>query len=246
MSDGQVHSPLGGSIAHRWINCPGSVAACRGIEDRESVYAAEGTAAHTLAALCLDQGQDADYFAGQFVNAHGLCGEADGAKSFVINDDMIEAVQVYLDEVNKLIDIDNECEVEVRFDLTDVHEDMYGTADISIYKPAAKHLITIDYKHGRGVPVEVKDNNQGLFYALGAALRYHNRGLKKITIGIVQPRCPHPDGPVRTWDVDPVHLLEWAADLRRAAERTEDPDGAAQRRRLVQVLSRRPDLSGAA
>ncbi|MBF0421092.1 MAG: DUF2800 domain-containing protein [Magnetococcales bacterium] len=41
---------------------------------------------------------------------------------------------------------------------------------------------------------------------------------------MVQPRCHHPDGPVRRWRIDAVSLLEWSADLVDAARRTSAED----------------------
>ena len=47
------HSVLSPSGAHRWMRCPGSIAAESGMPDTSSKYAAEGTAAHELASKCL-------------------------------------------------------------------------------------------------------------------------------------------------------------------------------------------------
>ncbi len=44
-----AHARLSPSAAERWMTCPGSVKLSEAIQDRESQYAAEGTAAHELA-----------------------------------------------------------------------------------------------------------------------------------------------------------------------------------------------------
>jgi hypothetical protein len=49
-------------------------------------------------------------------------------------------------------------------------------------------------------------------------------GADKVVYGIVQPRCPHPDGPVRTETIDAMDLMEFADDLVKAAKATEDPN----------------------
>ena len=45
------HSPWGPSSSKRGINCSGSMKASKGAADGESIYAAEGTAAHYLSEL---------------------------------------------------------------------------------------------------------------------------------------------------------------------------------------------------
>ena len=60
-----AHAKLGPSAAERWFNCPGSIRASEGMPNNSSVFAAEGTAAHALAAWCLQTGKDAAAFIGQ-------------------------------------------------------------------------------------------------------------------------------------------------------------------------------------
>ena len=57
MSNGHaLYSP---SSAHRWLECFGSVALTKYIPDVMSPYALEGSAAHTLAKICLEEKNDA-------------------------------------------------------------------------------------------------------------------------------------------------------------------------------------------
>ena len=53
-----AHAELSASSAHRWISCPASISASRGIADSSSAAAEEGTAAHELAERCLRDGTD--------------------------------------------------------------------------------------------------------------------------------------------------------------------------------------------
>jgi hypothetical protein len=43
-----AHALLSASSSHRWLSCPPSARLSQNYEDRESDYAAEGTAAHLL------------------------------------------------------------------------------------------------------------------------------------------------------------------------------------------------------
>lgn len=216
------HSKIGASSASRWMNCPGSVRLCENTVRRSSEYADEGTAAHALAEICLKKAfeindglirqQDAKTHIGEIVEGQP------------VTEDMAEAVNVYLNEIYSDYQPGDEQEFEVRFSLNTLHTGLFGTADRVRYRPSTKTLRVTDYKHGAGVPVEVEDNPQLLYYGLGGAFRLHNRGISKIEIQIIQPRCPHGDGSIRTAVYDAIDLIEFAADLRDAALRTEDPN----------------------
>ncbi len=210
-----AHSKLGASAAHRWMNCPGSVRLSAGLPDSTSKYAAEGSAAHALAAKCLETGNDADVYGGEW--------QHDGHKG-EITDDMVEAVQVYLDAVRG-----DACEdegnapirlVEHKFHLKELHKNLFGTADCVQIWPSAKFLRDYDYKHGAGVGVDVVNNKQLKYYALGALLSY-KKPIAEVELVIVQPRCPHEDGAVRRHRFKTIELLEFKADLLDAVERTE-------------------------
>lgn len=228
----KVHSRLGASNCKRWWACPGSVAACKDIENKGTPYANEGSAAHALAEYCLRNGCDAeaqlDCWIGMdgtlYLSEENVPEKERGATIFYIDEDMVDAVQVYIDFFKANVEPGDEYEIEQRVDLSHFHPDLFGTTDLSIYKAKQKKLIVADYKHGRGVPVEAKDNVQGLYYGAGTAHKLHNRGIKEIEIVIIQPRCAHKDGPVRKWSTTPIDLMEWVVDLVEAAKRTEDPN----------------------
>ena len=217
------HAKLSPSSSHRWFACAGAPAMEAGYPDKSSKFADHGTAAHELAALCVQNGFDAVDFLGGHVNIEtGKVFrehlEADGC--FTIDEEMVEGVQVYVDTVRSLIEDGDEVEVECKLDLTHIPGMTFGTGDFLRYRPSTKQLVICDLKFGAGVPVEVEHNEQLMTYADGTAKRFHNRGLDKVLMVIVQPRCPHPKGPVRTWEIDALDLLEFRFDLTAAAERT--------------------------
>jgi hypothetical protein len=201
------HSKVGASSMYRWSNCPGSVALCATVPNVSSKYADEGTAAHEYAAQCLR-------------NGWGVWNHSDAD---LADADMVDAVGVYLDEVRGRMTPGAVLLVEHGFHLKQIHEACYGTADAVVWQPNIKHLHCFDYKHGAGIPVEVTGNPQLRYYALGALLTC-GFNAQYVTVTIVQPRCPHPDGPVRSETFEAYDLLEWAADLREAVLRTEEPN----------------------
>lgn len=183
------------------MTCPGSVKLSEGMPSYSSEFAAEGTQAHEAAERILN---------GE--NPYALKDEYDF--------DMLTHVMLYTDYVKAL---HGELLVEHRFHLKDLHDDLFGTSDAVVWIEENKTLHVCDYKHGAGVGVEVKDNPQLLYYAVGALLETKHPA-RKVVMTIVQPRCPHPDGPIRSWEIDAMDLLDWAADLVDAAKRTQEPN----------------------
>ena len=102
-----LHAALGASTAHRWMSCPGSVRLSAGIEVRASTYAEEGAAAHMLAKICLHEWFDAPALIGRKVNDH------------VVDAEMADAVQVYLDAVRAELEPGDLLLVEQQFSSPD-------------------------------------------------------------------------------------------------------------------------------
>lgn len=240
------HAILGASGAYRWMNCAGSVEASKGVvPSGGSVYALEGNAAHALAEVCLEHVIDAKELVG---NAVELSRDGDlvritswegetmfkGARprqlahSFKIDDDMARAVQVFLDDVRddvaELAGAGTRLFIEERLNLEPLlgRAGMFGTADVVIVQPYGD-LVVNDYKHGKGIVVEVEHNEQAMFYALGA-LAAHGTEFARVRIKITQPRAEHVDGPVREWVTTPTELLAWGQMLLMAAEATDKPN----------------------
>jgi len=198
------HSKLSPSSAHRWMNCPGSVRLCADLEETSSVHADEGTFAHNIAALCLEQ----------HIRAVEMVGETDGR--FTCDFDMADHLQVYLDVVN---DLDGQLLIEKRVHTE--HDNVSGTADAIIV--GSKTLHVIDLKYGAGVFVEVEENPQLMIYAIGALRECYTVYPRRVAIHVVQPRCSEPMH--RPWVVDAGYLLDWNDNtLSGCVESTEEPD----------------------
>lgn len=213
------HSSLGASSAHRWIPCPGSVALCeKAPPQADSEYAREGTAAHKLAEKCLEKtavmigGNPEDYVGKDIMG-------------FVVDQEMVDAVKLYVDLVRADAETMNaKVEIEKKCDLSSIFRGMFGTNDAVAYARWSK-LIVYDYKHGKGLAVDVVDNPQLLYYALGAYIELgSNLEFTEIELVIVQPRAEHRDGPVRRWTIPVQFLTAWSDTLRAAALATQKPD----------------------
>lgn len=183
--------------------CPGSVVLSEGMPERTSAFAEEGTEAHALAERLLTESE------------------------LRATDDprMVEYVSIYVDHVLSLADPPSgeptNLHIEQR---VKVNDEVYGTADAVVWQPMQKHLHVCDLKYGAGVAVEVHGNLQLKIYALATLLTF-GYPAEQVTATIVQPRCPHSDGPVRSITFDVVDLLDFHADLEDAVERVRDAQG---------------------
>lgn len=179
----RAHSEIGASSAHRWMACPGSVVASRGIEQEESSHASEGTALHEAVDHCINEGiADSSEIVGQDFNG------------FTVREEDVEHINYCLRIAQKYLNDDGyECYVEERFNLTDIHEDMFGSNDFCALghnKELDKdELVVIDWKFGRGINVHAVDNIQLVIYALGAYEDYKDAyEFDVVKLAIVQPR----------------------------------------------------------
>lgn len=207
----KAHSTLGASSADRWFNCPGSVALAAKFPNVESVHAAEGTAAHALAELCLkEKTWPADFLGTQIGD-------------FEVTQDMVDAVQVYVDYVRGVAR-GGKLFFEKRFHLDFIDKRLFGTNDACVITPEGR-LIVIDYKHGAGIAVDVESNPQLLYYTLGAAWDREEgtfHPYKDFENVIVQPRAEHRDGPVRSYRFTWPVLFGFKRTLENAVARVDN------------------------
>lgn len=207
-----AHAVLGASSMYRWAACPGSVRLCADIHNYESSYAAEGSDAHALAAYLLTHGREAKNLVGCLMHLEG--------REFFVSQDMADAVDIYCDAVEAT---PGTLHIEKKFDLSSVYPGCFGTADAVKWDDKTKTLTVMDYKHGAGTPVAVKGNVQLRYYATGALLAL-GYPAEKVKLVIVQPRCKHADGVIRSEIIDALDLLDFCADLVAAAKATEEPN----------------------
>lgn len=148
----------------RRMKCPGSLNFCKDIPPTTSEYAREGTAAHRLGEMALRENKPLTLY-------EGLKTEVEG-DIFIADSGMIEAVSQYIEKVQAdLVSFQPGAtlSVEQSFNLDWLAPglDMRGTNDACIEQKYGV-LKVYDYKHGRGVAVNAKDNVQLKYYGLGA------------------------------------------------------------------------------
>lgn len=186
-----AHAYLSASGAHRWMVCPGSAALEATLpRGPDSPYAAEGTAAHTLADQCLRQAKPASAFLGQQIG------------DFTVDTEMVDAVQLYIDYINA---VPGKKHYEQRVDFSAWVPKGFGTSDTIVLHDGV--LTVVDLKYGKGVKVDAAGNPQAMLYALGALAAFDFLyEFDRFRLSIVQPRIDH----ISEWEIGRDDLLAWA------------------------------------
>jgi hypothetical protein len=220
------HAELSASSAERWMTCPGSVALSRGLPNNSSAFAAQGTAAHYIAAEAQRAG---GWFRGEYTLGAARLSFLGGTAlveghEVSLDEELIEAVEEYLEDCKADAQPGDEVFVEQSFHaaLVKLHPSLGGSADRVRWRPSTRQLRVTDYKHGAGVPVDVDDNRQLKYYALGALLTNPDFNAEEVELRIAQPRCDHEQGRFRSYKFPAFDLLDFAADIIQAAKRTEE------------------------
>jgi hypothetical protein len=196
---------------HRLVNCPGSFALTKLYPERDDSPASmEGTAAHWVCVELLH---------GRRVDVGVLA-----PNGIAVTDEMIDGAEMYVATVPaELIEPTMYCHVEQPVKIPRVHAECWGTSDIWWLERSTIHVT--DYKFGHGY-VDEYMNDQLIAYVAGI-LDYLGMSDADtyVKFTIVQPRCFHRDGPVRTWACLASDLRERIGQMRDAAERALRGDG---------------------
>ncbi len=208
-----THSLFSPSKAHRDVRCAGAAAACKGVEDPPSKFAAEGTVYHEISAKVLEalskpftQSVCEDYV--------GQTLEADGFK-FTITEEGAAHAQKYVDAIRAL---PGQQFYEVRLDTSDVVgvPDQGGTGDAITLDFDSETIHVDDLKFGFR-PVVARDNEQLIIYGAAALRRYAMLAeWKYVKVSIHQPR-----GAVKydTWTYTVEELEEQVARIRAGIQK---------------------------
>lgn len=191
------------------MTCPGSIALTRDAARESNAYADEGTAAHELAQRALTYGKHAVFFVGEQIQV--------GERIFVVDHNMAEHVQTYLDEVRRRVG-KGTLMIEQRVSFSDAIgvPSQFGTADAVILSGDGKLVQVIDLKYGQGVRVEAVENEQLLTYAAAVLETFDvvMGEVEEVEVVVVQPRLDHID----PWYCPVERVREHVAAMRRAAQ----------------------------
>lgn len=205
------HAVLSASSSSRWINCTPSARLEEHMTEKASIYAAEGTLAHSKAEEKLRN----------YVEGHPR------KKVKCEDGEMDECTTAYRDYVIEVLNTekktcdDAKLDIEVQLDLTPWIPEGFGTSDVVIVSDSTLHVI--DLKYGKGVPVYAPHNSQLLIYAAGALHEYEAYyAFDKVKMHIFQPRLDH----ISTYEISTVDLCDYMENVvKPAAKKAWDGQG---------------------
>lgn len=194
-----AHAILGASSSHKWLNCPPSARLEEQFENPTSVYAEEGTLAHSL---------------GEALISNDSKAIKEIKKNTLYNTDMQQHCEDYRDFVLELLNEakaitpDASLLLEQRLDFSKWVEEGFGTGDAVIVADGVMRII--DLKYGQGVEVSAHENTQMMLYALGAYNSFEMLyDIKSIIMTIYQPRIKN----YSSYEISVVDLLTWAVNV---------------------------------
>ena len=205
MTTENKHLTFGGSTAHRWLRCAGSVKLCATLPPQiENEHMAAGTRAHALLELAVRERRETvlDF---EDVSLRPGWPEFDRRT--------VEAVQVAVDYANSILARDPAHLLFVERQVT-LSDDVGGTADVVIYLPATRTLHVIDYKNGVRY-VEAEGNPQLKLYAAATLFGFTEAPVERIYGTIIQPNT-FAGEPVRSAVYGPADLINYSDDVDEA------------------------------
>ncbi|WP_147565105.1 DUF2800 domain-containing protein [Clostridium tyrobutyricum] len=192
------HALLSASSSHRWIACPPSARLEENFENKSSVFAKEGTAAHALA----------EYKLKKYLGI-----KSQKPKSEFDEKELEYYTDIYFDYGCELIaeakvrSKDPIILVEQKLDFSNCVPKGFGTGDLVII--ADKILDIVDLKYGKGVEVSAVNNPQMMLYAVGALNLFESLyDIEKVRMTICQPRIDN----ISTFEITVDDLIKWAED----------------------------------
>ena len=206
------HALLSASSSHRWLNCNPSARLEREFADRETLAAAEGTAAHALAEHKLKRRLK--------MRSERPVSPFDTEEMEICTDDYADFVMEQVTKERRR-DPDTQVFIEQRLDFSCYVPEGFGTGDCLIVSKGRLHII--DLKYGMGLLVDSEENPQMKLYALAALTQYEEQyQIKKVKLTIFQPRREN----VSTWETSVAKLKKWATkDLVPKAQRAFKGEG---------------------
>ncbi|MCI8783280.1 MAG: DUF2800 domain-containing protein [Dorea sp.] len=212
------HALLSASGAGRWLACPPSAKLEEQFPDTESPAAAEGTLAHELAEAKVRNFFFPKEFGKRKLNSTIKKLQADE----LWNNEMHGYADEYLDYIkDTALSLKSMPSVRIEqrvyfkeYTLADPEDKIEGSgiADCILLYGDTVHVI--DFKYGKGVPVNAENNPQLMLYALGAYQAYRMLyPVSRAKLTIVQPRLDS----ISEWECPAEDLLKFGEYVKERA-----------------------------
>ena len=214
------HAKLSPSSSSRWISCPASIrmeSSVAQIEEVESFYAREGTAAHALAEI------KASLAFNKITNAEAhqqLIAWNKEFPEFRDDFDMQGHADDYVQFLRERVSLHPLSNVMLEQRMDCGVPSVWGTSDAVIVSPS--HVEVVDFKYGAGVHVSAVGNSQARLYSCGALDLFDGLlgDVETVTSTIYQPRVDN----VSSETLPVAELRKWRERIIPIAESALGPD----------------------
>ena len=213
----EVHALLSASSSKQWLNCPPSARLQENFPNESSVYAEEGTFAHSIC----------EYKVKKYLHERARRPQSEE----FYTEELEQSTDVYYELVVGVIEEmkRNGCEplvlVEERVDYSHIAPSGFGTADMLIIGHDAEGrgiLHICDYKNGKGVFVDANHNSQMMLYAIGALHAYgYIYPIEIVRMSIIQPRLDN----ISTYECSREELEAWGESIKPTAKMAYEGKG---------------------
>ena len=205
MSSPKHHALLSASSANRWLSAPPLPRLEQYFPHSTTSAAAEGTAAHALGEYKIHR------LLGDKFKRPSSDYQSDEMES--LTDDYASYVMEQYSKAKKYAP-DAIIRAEQKLDFSKYVTEGFGTGDCVIVSDHLLHII--DFKYGKGVRVEAKNNPQMKLYAIGALEMFGALyNIDEVETTIFQPRMAN----ISTWTINAKELMHWAnTELKEKAE----------------------------
>lgn len=213
----EVHALLSASSSKQWLNCPPSARLQKNFPNESSVYAEEGTFAHSIC----------EYKVKKYLHERVRRPQSEE----FYTEELEQSTDAYYEFVVGVIEEmkRNGCEplvlVEERVDYSHIAPSGFGTADMLIIGHDAEGrgiLHICDYKNGKGVFVDANHNSQMMLYAIGALHAYgYIYPIEIVRMSIIQPRLDN----ISTYECSREELETWGESIKPTAKMAYEGKG---------------------
>ena len=213
----EVHALLSASSSKQWLNCPPSARLQEQFPNESSVYAEEGTFAHSVC----------EYKVKKYLHERVKRPQSEEFYS----EELEQSTDAYYEFVVSIIEEMKRagCEplvmVEERVDYSHIAPSGFGTADMVIigHDADGRGILHIcDYKNGKGVFVDYNHNTQMMLYAVGALNAYgYIYPIEIVRMSIIQPRLEN----IGTCEMTADELIEWGESIKDTAKMAYEGKG---------------------
>lgn len=235
-----IHDPYSASKASRWMNCPGSVRRCEGVEEpkaQDTTARDMGTLLHKICEILVRLGSptvaqvESKAELDVFAELHASYLELQ-AKSDEVLDSwdsiLLKACRMWrkaMESIECFLEPGWTCAPEYSVDLALLGIGLPGYMDILAIGTARGgsnvRVVVVDIKGGM-VRVEAENNPQMACYGIGSA---DESGADDAVTLIVQPTDEDGESiAVRSWYMSPQTIAEWTTALQEARRKAEWSD----------------------